>query len=286
MRKTRKTKRTAPREEDIVWTNRCYGYARVSTKHQVDDGMSLEVQHKKINAWAVMQDHELISIFADEGVTGTSIEPRKKLTALLETIKQGETLVTLSFSRLSRSARDFLNILYDLTMKGCRVVVINENLDTRSPYGKFCATMFSAVAELEADIISHRVTDAMNLKKEKGEFVGRIPYGWKLANGSGSGLVEIPEEQAIIKKIKELRASFTLENKQYSYEAIAKRLNAEKIKPPGKATEWSYKQVSRIHNRGPVKTLGRSSDKPASNVVEKIERTYSSDEEEPTDKVL
>lgn len=242
--------------------------------------MSLEVQRKKIDAWATMQDHKLIEIFADEGVTGTSIEPRKRLTALLEIIKRGETLVTLSFSRLSRSARDFLNILYELTMKGCRVVVINENLDTRTPYGKFCATMFSAVAELEADMISHRVTDAMDLKSEKGEFVGRVPYGWKLASGPGSGLVEVPDEQLVIRRIKELRASFTLENKQYSYEAIAKKLNADNIKPPGKAKEWTYKQVSRIYARGEVKTLGRSNGKSTDEPKKEVERTYSSDEDD------
>lgn len=258
MDEARKKKPTPPKFEDIKWTNRCYGYIRVSTKKQKDEGLSLEIQRKKINAYATMKDLDVIEIFSDEGISGKSIEGRKNLMKLLSIIQQGETFVTLTFSRLSRNVRDFLNIQFNLELKGCCLAIINEGLDTRTPYGRFTATMFSAVAQLEGDIISSRVQDAMNLKREKGEFMGRVPYGWKLSAGPGSDLIEIPYEQNVIKTIRTLRESITLQGRQWSYAKIAEKLNEDKIDPPGKSTRWGEKQVLRIYQRGPIRTKGRS----------------------------
>lgn len=277
----KRPKRVAPNPDSIKWTNVCYGYIRVSTKQQKDEGLSLENQKKKITAWGIVNDHIVKHVYADEGISGTTIDGRRQLLVLLDTIKQGETLVTLTFSRLSRSARDFLNIMYEMKMRGCRVVIVNEGLDTNSAYGRFTATMFSAVAELEADIISARVKDAMDLKKEKAEFVGRIPYGWKLSGepGTGSELVEIEEEQAVIKKIKDLRASFTLEGRQYSYDLISSKLIEAGVKPPRKSKAWSGKQVSRIYNRKTTRTKGRSPNRRRGEAPKKV-GDISSDEDE------
>lgn len=276
--KLEKKKQKAPEPHEIKWTNKCYGYIRVSTKHQAKEGLSLESQEEKIRAWAIMADHKILKIYSDAGFSGTTRHNRKQLELLLDTITTGQTLVTYSFSRLSRSARDFLNIIHSMEMRGCRVVIINEGLDTKTAYGKFTATMFSAVAQLEADIISQRVQDAMDVKKAKGEFVGRIPYGWKLSDGKGSNLTEIPEEQVVISKIKELRSSFTIDGKQYSYDAIADFLNRNAIKPPSKSSQWTYTNVRRIHIRKEVKTKGRPPERRS--LKDDASKTYSSDEEE------
>lgn len=280
MDKKLKSKPKPPRYEDIVWTNRCYGYVRVSTKKQGQEGLSIENQKLKINSWAITYDHVVVDIMDDKGVTGTSMDKRKGLLRLLDTIKQGETFIALSFSRISRSARDFLNILHAMEIRGCRIVIMNEGLDTKTAYGRFTATMMSAVAQLEADMISKRVKDSMDLKDEKKEFVGRVPYGWKMAGGPGSGLVELPEEQAVIQRIRALRNSFTVEGKQYSYEAIARKLTEEKVKPPGKAEYWTDKQISRIYNRKEVKVNGRPPERRKGATIQREERTYSSDEED------
>ena len=180
--------------ETVVWSTKCYGYIRVSTKKQEEEGMSLEVQEKKIRAWAVTQDLEIAEIFKDEGISGKNIEHRPGLISVLERIKTGETLVVMAFSRLSRSARDFLNIADELDGRGVRIAVMKEKFDTTDAYGRFTATMFSALSQLEREITSDRVKDCMAVKKEKGEFVGRIPFGWRLSNGPQSDLEEIPEE--------------------------------------------------------------------------------------------
>jgi site-specific DNA recombinase len=243
--------------QQFLALKRCYGYIRVSTSQQADDGLSLENQRNKIEAWASLNDYLVLDVYADEGFSGRTMEKRKDLAALLEIIKTGEALVVYTFSRLSRSAADFLNLNRTLTAKGCQIVVIREGLDTTSPHGRFAATMFAAIAELESDVIADRIQDSMNLKKEKGEFVGRIPYGWQLSNGPQSDLIEKPDEQTIITRVKAMRKELNSKGKETSYEDIAKKLNAEKVPPPVKSAMWYHNTVSRIVNRGEIKTKGR-----------------------------
>lgn len=256
-RKIKKKHKNIPKPDEIKPVNKCYGYIRVSTNQQKDEGLSLENQKRRIEGWAMMSEYELVNIFADEGVSGKTVEKRKALKQLLSTIKPGEALVTLAFSRLSRSARDFLNIIYDLSAMGCRIVVIKEGLDTTTPHGRFAALMFIGVAQLESELISDRINDSMAIKKERGEFIGRVPYGWRLSNGAKSDLIEFPEEQIVINRIKTLRNTIDPSGKQMSYEKIANKLTEEGIKPPGRSKKWEHKAVSRIYNREEVKTKGR-----------------------------
>jgi len=79
-----------------------------------------------------------------------------------------------------------------------------EKLDTSTPQGKFIAHMFIGVAELEAGMISQRVQESMDQKKEKGEFIGRVPYGYKLKDGPRSDLEPVEYEQGVIQYIKQL----------------------------------------------------------------------------------
>lgn len=268
--------------DEIVWSKRCYGYVRVSTKKQEDEGMSLETQERKIRAWAEISDHKVVDIYRESG-TGKSLEKRPEFIKLFNIIKKGETLVVLAFSRLARSTRDFLAIMDNLIARGCRIVVMTEGLDTITPYGAFVATMFSAVAQLEATMISDRVKDNMKAKKEKGEFVGRVPYGWKLSDGAQSDLVEVPEEQAIIKRMREMREQKDEKGKVMSYEKIAKKLNEEGIKPrynpKNVSQKWSHTSVLRIINRTEVVTKGRDPSERTKNKKKTEKEESSSDKQ-------
>jgi site-specific DNA recombinase len=253
---------------------RCYGYIRVSTNQQVDDGLSLEIQDKKIKGWAALNDYELVEIYADEGYSARTMDKRKDLNALLEVIQYGEALVVYTFSRLSRSALDFLSINKRLQAKGCQIVVVKEGLDTTTAHGRFAAVMFAAIAELESDIMSDRITDAMKLKAEKKEFLGRIPYGWMLSNGHQSDLIPDPDEQAVITKIKQMREMTNSKGKKMSYEKIANALNREKVRPPKKSAEWYHTTISRIVNRGEINTKGRSAEDRRRKVKVPAEEVY------------
>jgi site-specific DNA recombinase len=230
---------------------KCYGYIRVSTNYQVDDGFSLEFQEKEIRNYVKTNNCELIKIFFDKGKSGREMNNRKELQNVLEIMKKGDILLFYSLSRLSRSARDYHNIKDKLEDKGCSFVSIKEKLETVTPMGKCFAGMTALMDELESNNISERVKDGMKMKKEKGERIGRIPYGWKTINGQGTELIEDEEKQEVIKTIKKMR-----EEKITSVKVI-KYLEDNKIPPPKASKKWYPSTIGMIVKRKEVNTKGR-----------------------------
>jgi len=232
--------------------NKCYGYVRVSTDYQVVDGLSLEFQEKEIQEYAKGHKLQLIKIYIDKGKSGRKIKGRKELEEVLEIMKKGDILLIYTLSRLARNSRECKNILHELSEKGCSFVSIKQNLETVTPMGKAMVGITAIFDELESDIISERVKDGMKMKKEKGEFYGRISYGWKLSNGKGSDLIEDSEQQGVIRKIKEMKIE------RQTVTSIIKYLEDNKIQPPKASVKWHTSTIYGIINRGEVITKGRT----------------------------
>ena len=99
-----------------------YGYARVSTRHQ-----SIARQIENIKAY---NENALI---LEEKFTGTKVEGRKQFNKLLKQVKQGDTIIFDSVSRMSRNADEGIQIYMDLFDKGVNLVFLKEqhiNTDT------------------------------------------------------------------------------------------------------------------------------------------------------------
>jgi len=92
---------------------------------------------------------------------------------MLNFIREGDTLVIESISRLARNTKDFLEIVNDLTERGVEVVSLKENIDTSTPQGKFICTIFGALYELERESIKQRQMEGIAIAKEKGIAFGR-----------------------------------------------------------------------------------------------------------------
>tara|TARA_R110002153_G_scaffold148898_2_gene300242 strand:+ start:130 stop:837 length:708 start_codon:yes stop_codon:yes gene_type:complete len=212
--------------------NKCYGYVRVSTQYQVDDGFSLEFQEKEIRNYAEYKKLNLVKIFYDRGKSGREIKTRKELQEVLNIMEKDDVLIFYSLSRLVRKAKDFHNIDEELRDRGCSIVSIKENLETVTTMGKAFAGITAVFAELESNSTSDRVKEGMKMKKEKGERLGRIPYGWKLSNGKGTDLIEVPEEQVVINLIKKMREEGNTAVK------IIKHLEDNGIPPPKLSKQW------------------------------------------------
>lgn len=140
------------------------GYARVSTTDQ-----HLERQLDSLQA----QDCERIY---KEKMTGTKAN-RPELEKMLGTLRAGDTLVIESFSRLSRSTKDLLEIVEKLTGMGVNLISIKEQLDTTTPTGKMMLTMLAALSQFERDIIVERTRDGLKAARARGRMGGRKPVG-------------------------------------------------------------------------------------------------------------
>ena len=140
------------------------GYARVSTQDQ-----NLDRQLDNLRSAGCER------IF-NEKMTGTRSD-RPELKTLLLTLRSGDVLVIDSFSRLSRSTKDLLDLVERLTGMGVHLVSLKEHLDTTTATGKLMLTMLSALSQFERDLISERTIDGLKAARARGRCGGRPRSG-------------------------------------------------------------------------------------------------------------
>lgn len=229
-------------------------YARVSTTTQADDGVSLDLQKEKAQAWCDLNDYEYNEdlVFVD-AVSGTTTAKREQFQAAMNEAKKGDAFVVYSISRFGRNAREVLNNSADLEKRGVDFVSITEKTDTTTPQGKFFFLLMAGLAQFTSDTIKAVTKDNMQKKKADGILIGAVPFGFdavptgKKSEKSGREervLVPNDYEQSVIAKIKALRQSNP--NKLLSFKKIALQLEKEGVKTRKGRTNWHATSVERI----------------------------------------
>lgn len=218
-------------------------YLRVSTDGQAVEGISLQAQQAKSEAWCLANDYTIIDFFKDAGISGGRADNRPGLQTAIDTAcRTKSALVVYSLSRLARSTKDTINIGELLSKAGADLVSLSEKIDTTSAAGKMIFRMFAVMAEFEKDQVSERTTMALAYKSRCGERVGTVPYGWELG-ADGIKLVRVPSEQAVIERIVQQR-----ENGK-SYRSIAADLTALEVPTKNGAIRWSHTSIKSIASK-------------------------------------
>jgi site-specific DNA recombinase len=181
------------------------GYVRVSTAGQAAEGVSLEAQRARIEAWAKVQGVELLAVHVDAGLSGSKADNRPALqAALAQACRKRAALVVYSLSRLARSTSDALAIFGRLGKAGADLVSLTESIDTTTASGKMIFGVLSVLNEFERDLIAERTRTALAHLRGQGRRVsGRAPYGYAFADGA---VVPDVEEQGVVEEIRTLRA--------------------------------------------------------------------------------
>ena len=102
-----------------------YGYARISTKKQ-----SIERQIRNI------LDYNKETVIYQEQYTGTKVSGRKEFNKLLKVVKEGDTIIFDSVSRMSRNAQEGTELYFELYNKGVELVFLKESYINTSTYKK------------------------------------------------------------------------------------------------------------------------------------------------------
>jgi DNA invertase Pin-like site-specific DNA recombinase len=90
----------------------------------------------------------------EEKQSGKNLE-RSQFLRLMSILREGDTLYIESYSRLSRSSRDFYNILDQLDTKGVKLISIKENsFFDNSSTGKLFRAIFFGIAEWESGLFT------------------------------------------------------------------------------------------------------------------------------------
>ena len=135
------------------------GYARVSTRDQ-----NLDMQRTAL----IDAGCERIYEEKDSGVG-----ERPELQAVLQYVREGDTLVVYKLDRLGRSLKDLLDIIEELQKKQVNLVSLRDAIDTSSSSGNLVLHIFACLAEFERDLLRQRTKEGREEARKKGVKFGR-----------------------------------------------------------------------------------------------------------------
>jgi DNA invertase Pin-like site-specific DNA recombinase len=136
------------------------GYARVST---LDQKPTLQIDALKAAGCT--------RIFIEKA-SGAQRE-RPELSAALDYIREGDTLVVWKLDRLARSMRQLIETVEDLQSRGIELRSLTESIDTATPGGRLVFHIFGALAEFERAVIRERTSAGLQAARERGKKGGR-----------------------------------------------------------------------------------------------------------------
>ncbi len=184
-----------------------YGYVRVSTLQQANEGESLEAQLRQIKSYTELKGYSIPpeNLITEKGVSGSlEFEKRPEGSKLFASLERGDVLVFSKLDRAFRNTRNALNTLHELKLRGVAVHFIDLGGDvTNDGIGSVIFTILSAFATFERERIATRIREVKQVQKTEGKFLGGFTrFGYSV---EGDKLVPNPDQQAIIKQMKEMR---------------------------------------------------------------------------------
>ncbi len=157
-----------------------YGYARVSTGRQAEDGESLGTQSRIIGGYAAMKDMPGPVMFVESGVSGSiKFNDRLQGRRLLDQAQAGDVIIVPKLDRAFRSALDALDVLAQLQARKVELHIIDLGGDVcNNAISKLVFTILAAVAEGERDRIRERVREVKADQRKRGRYLGgTVPAG-------------------------------------------------------------------------------------------------------------
>lgn len=153
---------------------RIAAYCRVSTDKK-EQQESLRNQKTFFGEYARRSGHELVHIYVDEGISGTSLKKREAFKSLMGDAERGlfEMVVVKDVSRFARNTVDALQSVRRLRSLGINTLFINASMSAIGD-GEFVLTLFSAMAQEESHNTSKRVKWGKRINAQKGRVPPRI----------------------------------------------------------------------------------------------------------------
>ena len=186
-----------------------YGYIRVSTNNQVENGMSLDDQKRQIELYGEVHKLKVDKVFTERGVSaGVEFYKRPTGKKLMEVLQDGDVIICAKLDRMFRSCLDGLTVLRDLKKRDVELHFIDLGGNTTTNgIGHLMFTIMSSFAEMERNRLGERIRGTKQLKNQEDIWLGgKIPYGYILETHEDKQyLVEDKDQQKVIKKMKKLK---------------------------------------------------------------------------------
>lgn len=218
---------------------RVAAYCRVST----DKDAQLESLENQMEAFryrlALHKDWELVDIYADEGLTGTTVKSRVKFLEMVADCEAGKIdyILTKSISRFARNTLDCINYVRKLQGIGVQIYFEKEGIDTGEAASEMLLTIMASFAQEESRSISENVKWGIRKRFEEGKEVKVPLYGFYHTDDALFQIV--PEEAEIVREIFERYAHGEMPMD------IMNDMIRRGVKPPAGDT-WKRLQLDRM----------------------------------------
>lgn len=179
-------------------------------------------------------------IYADQGITGTSVEKRDDFLRMMEDSRSGriDRILVKSTSRFARNIKESLEAVRELKSLGVSVYFEEQNIDTAQATGEALTAVFSALAQKESESISERMRHSYQMRMQRGVFSTRCaPYGYRLVDNQ----LEVIEDEAVV-----IRQIFDRYLSGISMEDIAKEITARGIPTKQNTPFWQVRSIQYI----------------------------------------
>jgi len=183
-------------------TARCIGYVRVSTD---DQALSVEAQRVRLADWCVERGLPLVAVYEDIGVSGgADLDKRPGLVAAIDALTPGAALVAVKRDRLARDTMNAGMIERLAQRVGAKVLTCDGAGEGDSPEAQMLRGIIDVFAQYERALIRARTKIALARKRERGERIGEIPYGYRVDDDHKTLLAD-DHEQTLVRAIREAR---------------------------------------------------------------------------------
>ena len=213
-----------PAHDELVARKlRVAAYARVSSSSE-DQLNSYRVQNQYYSELISSNpDWEMVDIYADEGITGTSVEKREDFQRMMQDCRKGkiDRILVKSISRFARNTKDCLAAVRELKELGVSVQFEEQGIDTSKVSSEMVTAIMASLAQKGSESISGNVQWGYQKRMRDGTFIPPfLPYGYKTVDKK----IYIDEQQAEI-----VRQIFMSYLSGQSMDAISEQLNASRI---------------------------------------------------------
>ena len=217
-------------------------YARVST----DDPRQTSSYELQKNHYTDLvnrrEDWKLVDIYADEGISGTSLKHRDSFIRMIADCKAGkiDLIVTKSVSRFARNVLDCIGYVRQLAAMSPPIGVFfeTENIYTLNPNSEMSLSFISTLAQEESHNKSEIMNASIEMRFKRGIFLTPVLLGY---DQDSDGNLIVNEEEAKI-----VRLIFFMYMYGYTCTHIAKTLEKLECKTKRGNITWSASTVLQI----------------------------------------
>tara|TARA_R100000458_G_scaffold14673_3_gene12453 strand:- start:89 stop:886 length:798 start_codon:yes stop_codon:yes gene_type:complete len=196
--------------------SKAYGYIRVSTVDQAENGFSLAAQQDAAGKYYDLlrtqdkyRDLDWGGFYTDEGQSAWKLRfaDRKRGSVLASKLKEGDQIIFCKLDRAFRRLKDAINQMEEWIERGIGVHFVDQGLNMDTANGRLVVNCMTVFAQWESEIKSERVREAMARKKRNSQPVNqKTPVGKTLVGtGRNKRFVSDPSQRPVFRLIKYYR---------------------------------------------------------------------------------